>query len=227
MHDVARRKVDNGGRIPQCPAMLHLTPPSRDRLDDFLAQQRYLNHSYAEVGQSNATAVPAGYELDHNRVQLGAGELDFVAACQAVREWRMFPAPWTRIEPRHPVIVAGTVVAMLAHVYGFWWLNACRVVYVIDDSQPHSRFGFAYGTLPGHVEMGEERFLVEKLPDGSVWYDLRAFSRPRFWGARLLKPLVRGLQQRFVRDSKASMCAAVAAARGSRYAVANVGRTLM
>jgi Domain of unknown function (DUF1990) len=36
----------------------------------------------------------------------------------------------------------------------------CRVVCVVDEAGPTSKFGFAYGTLPGHVESGEERFLI-------------------------------------------------------------------
>ena len=55
---------------------------------------------------------------------------------------------------------------------------------------------------------------MEWLPDDSVWYDLRAFSRPRYWPARLGYPMTRRLQRRFVRDSKTAMRAAVATAVG-------------
>ena len=41
-----------------------------------------------------------------------------------------------------------------------------RVVYVIDEPL---RKGFAYGTLPGHPETGEEAFIVEYRDDDSVW----------------------------------------------------------
>ncbi len=71
------------------------------------------------------------------------------------------------------------------------------------------RFGFAYGTLPAHVEQGEERFTVERHANGEVWYDLRAFSKPRYWPVRIGKPLARRLQRRFVRDSQRAMLAAV------------------
>ena len=37
----------------------------------------------------------------------------------------------------------------------------CRVVYVVDEPD---RRGFAYGTLPGHAESGEELFLVRYDP---------------------------------------------------------------
>jgi uncharacterized protein (UPF0548 family) len=71
------------------------------------------------------------------------------------------------------------------------------------------RFGFAYGTLLDLAEIGEERFLVEFNPEHQeVWYDIRAFSRPGTL-ARLGYPIARGLQRRFVRDSKAAMVKAV------------------
>ena len=70
-----------------------------------------------------------------------------------------------------------------AFAMGSWTVNAARIVYVVDTgelakSSGVRQFGFAYGTLPGHMESGEERFLIEQLADGSVWYDIVAFSRP-------------------------------------------------
>ncbi|MET0304134.1 MAG: DUF1990 domain-containing protein [Microbacteriaceae bacterium] len=62
-----------------------------------------------------------------------------------------------------------------------------RVVYVVDEP---NRKGFAYGTLPGHAERGEEAFVVDRTDDGSVWLTIRAFSRParRWW---ILAPFLR------------------------------------
>ena len=72
------------------------------------------------------------------------------------------------------------------------------------------RTGFAYGTLPAHAEIGEERFAVEwQLADDSVWYDLYAFSRPGHLLARLGYPIARRLQRRFARESKQAMLDAV------------------
>jgi uncharacterized protein (UPF0548 family) len=103
-------------------------------------------------------------------------------------------------------IQTGEVVAVIAHVAGIWWLNACRIVYVIDEQAPTRRFGFAYGTLPGHVESGEERFLLEWDQDeGSVWYDILAFSRPNHFLAKIGYPFVRRMQKRFARESAAAM----------------------
>lgn len=190
-----------------------LFPPSEQDIAAFLRRQETALFSYSERGASSAGA-PVGYNLDHNRAPLGRGEGDFTAACDALRNWRMFPAPWTRIIPTDAPLREGQTVAMLAHAFG-WWLNACRIVYLIDEKSPPRRFGFAYGTLRSHIEQGEERFMVEQLADGSVWYDLRAFSRPRHLLVAAAKPLARRLQARFVRESQASMQRAVAQARTS------------
>lgn len=193
--------------------MFSLAEPTPGRVDAFRSAQSNFEFSYPGVGMSSAGGAPPGFDLDHNRVCIGHGEPDFEAAVDAIRAWTMFPQPWTRIEPAHAPIVPGTVVAMIARVYGLWWLNACRIVYVVDDQAPVRRFGFAYGTLPGHVESGEERFTVALHPNGEVWYDLRAFSRPHYWLVRAAKPLARQLQARFVRESQQSMKRAVEEAR--------------
>lgn len=189
-----------------------LREPARHTVFKFLEANRTMAFSYPEVGQSNAGAA-AGYVLDHNRVQIGQGERAFAAACDAVRTWRMFPDPWTKITAPETGIRVGMVVAMQAHALGLWWLNACRVVYLVDEVSPIRRWGFAYGTLPAHVEQGEERFAVELHPDGAVWYDLRAFSRPRYWPVRAMRPVARRLQMRFVRESQEAMRRAVRNAR--------------
>lgn len=187
-----------------------LRKPTPRQMDAFLAEQRPLVHSYAEIGQSDRE-TPPGYNLDHNRVALGYGGAAFEAGCDLLRRWRMFPPGWTQIHPPDASIERGSVVAVLARAFGFWWLNACRIVFVIDEDQPVRRFGFAYGTLPGHAERGEERFCIEWLADDSVHYDIRAFSRPRFWPAKLAGPLARRLQRRFARDSLSAMARQVEA----------------
>jgi uncharacterized protein (UPF0548 family) len=71
-----------------------------------------------------------------------------------------------------------------------------RVVYVID--QP-DRKGFAYGTLPGHPESGEEAWVVNRADDGSVWLVIRAFSRPSKLHWWLVYPVLRIMQERITR----------------------------
>lgn len=186
--------------------MLSLNLPVPAQLQAFLAQQQKLPFTYSQHSASQNKEQVPGFDNDYQRVTIGKGRADFERAKLAVRSWQMFPNSWTRILPENAPIEPGTTVAMYAHLFGFWWRNACRVLYTIE--QP-DRFGFAYGTLPGHVECGEELFLVGIDPDGAVWYELRAFSRPRHWSARLAYPLVRYLQARFRRDSGTQMRAFV------------------
>lgn len=179
-----------------------ITKPFETRCQAFLQRERSLPFSYSEVGKTQGAEPVQGFDNDFNFIDLGRGETTWEAAKEALREWQMFPGGWACIWPEKTPIQTGEVVVMLARVMGIWWLNSCRIVYVLDEVD---RFGFAYGTLPGHVECGEELFMVEKGPDGQVRYVVKAFSRPRIWVARLAYPLARIFQRKFVRDSKASM----------------------
>lgn len=185
--------------------------PSATRLRAFFEQQRLQPFSYAEVGCTRER-TPAGYDHDHNRVLLGSGPAVFERARAALQGWQMFPRPWASVERPAAPIEAGATVVVLFHLLGLWWLNACRIVYVIEEGAPARRSGFAYGTLPDHVERGEERFSVEWLADDTVWYDILAFSRPAHALARLGYPLARRMQRRFVRESQAAMQAAAGSA---------------
>ncbi len=186
--------------------MLLLREPTESYVRDFLRSQRDAPFSYEEVGASREGAPP-GYTVDHNRVRLGAGEKTFVRAVEALQNWKMFDLGWVRaISPGLPEV--GETVGVLARHYGFWSLNACRVVYLIEDEQNGNlqRYGFAYGTLLEHGERGEERFTLEwDHESDSVYYDIYAFSRPKHPLARIGYPASRLLQKRFARDSKKAM----------------------
>lgn len=71
-----------------------------------------------------------------------------------------------------------------------------RVVYVVDEP---TRKGFGYGTLDGHPESGEESWVIEKADDGSVWLEIRAFSRPARWYFWAAYPVLLVLQSVFTR----------------------------
>jgi len=189
--------------------LFRLTAPSEDEIRRFISKQRDSGFSYPQVGAS-ASTLPAGYNVDHNRVHLGGGEGTWQRATEAIRGWRMFSMPWVNLHWASASIQVGTDVAVSVRHFGFYSLNACRIVYVIDEESPVKRFGFAYGTLGEHAESGEERFTVEwSRDDDRVWYDILAFSRPRQMFARLGYPLSRLLQKRFAEGSKAAMIQSV------------------
>jgi uncharacterized protein (UPF0548 family) len=114
----------------------------------------------------------------------------------------MFNLGWVQLCWPETPIAAGATVSVLAQVFGVWWLNAARIVYVIDEPR---RFGFAYGTLPDHIARGEERFMIEWREDDSVWYDLSAFSKPKHWLVKMGYPMTRLMQKRFGKHSLDAM----------------------
>ena len=170
-----------------------------------------MRFTYAAVG-ATAHTPPAGYTVDHTRVKLGTGEQAFDAAKAALRRWEQFRLGWVEAWSPQTPIQPGEVVAVIGRAVGLWWLNSCRIVYVVEESGPTRKFGFAYGTLPGHVASGEERFLIEwDASTDCVWYDILAFSRPNHFTTRIGYPVVRRKQKKFGRDSASSMQNAVRA----------------
>jgi uncharacterized protein (UPF0548 family) len=183
-------------------SMFILSKPSHDFVREFLTSQAKLPFSYSAVGHSQHSP-PSGYNVDHNRIHLGNGIDTFERAKLAVRQWKMFAMPWIEFYWPDIPIETGACVAVLVRHFALWSLNACRIVYLVEE--PLEKFGFAYGTLPDHAERGEERFIVEyNRAEQSVWYDLYAYSRPKLL-AEVAYPVARALQKKFARDSLTAM----------------------
>lgn len=206
-----------GARLPAMPSpLIRLTRPADAAVRAWLAAQPDEPLPYPAPGRtrgapadgSRPSGVPMDWNLDHRRVLLGQGERVYDAARTAL--WRFAPLDigWVRPVTTAERPIPDTRGAMLVHACGLWWVNAWRIVYVDDDAalpDGGRRSAFAYGTLAAHAERGEERFLVELLPDGGVWYDVLAYSRPHHWLARLGGPVTRRLQLRFGPASVARM----------------------
>jgi uncharacterized protein (UPF0548 family) len=190
-----------------------LRRPNTQNIAEFLDKTASDTFSYPQIG-ATAAKVPNGYNVDHNRLKIGTGDGDFELAEKAIREWKMFDFPWVRLWPNTTPIEVGRTVAIVVEHFGFYSMNAARIVYVIDEQGDVDRFGFAYGTLTEHGEIGEERFSVEyHRSTGEVWYDLFAFSRPGSLPARIGYPLSRYLQRSFASDSLNAMKRAVERSR--------------
>ena len=190
--------------------MLLLREPSDAEIKNFLEGQRSLAFSYPEVGATRGTA-PAGYDVNHHRGRLGTGPQAFERAVEAMKRWKMYETGWTRLCWPDAPIADGRVVGVVGRHLGFRSLNACRIAYVYEDEETSlRRFGFAVGTLPGHVERGEERFTVEwKEADDDVYYEVFSFSRPAHPLVKATQPLARRIQRRFAAESLRSMRVAV------------------
>ena len=189
--------------------MFLLHRPAEEEIRQVLSSQYEQPFSYPKAGVSLAAR---GYTTDHNRIRLGGGSQVFTKAVEAIRRWEMFNIGWVHLCWPDAPVETGTTVAVLAHHCGFWSLNACRIVSVIDEDGELQRYGFTYGTLPDHAERGQEQFSVEwRREDDSVWFDILAYSKPNQFLAKAAYPLTRLLQKRFARDSLQAMLRAVRA----------------
>jgi uncharacterized protein (UPF0548 family) len=183
-----------------------LHQPSDAAVKRFLDAQSKLPFSYAEVGASRHLTPLADYPINHYRGKLGTGRETFDQAVAALRSWEMYNLSWTKLYWPDTPLKAGEVVAVRARHLGLWSLNACRIIYTLEEEGERCRNGFAFGTLPGHVEEGEERFTVEwERHSDAVWYELFAFARPKALLAQLGYPLTRLIQRRFARSSFGAM----------------------
>ena len=122
----------------------------------------------------------------------------------------MFDIHWLRIFPSNAEIQKDRLVAVVPEHLGFHSVNLCRIVYVTESEGPTISYRFAYGTLPQHAAMGEERFSVvwDKRTD-SVCYEILAFSKPNSVLARIGYPLTRMMQRRFSEASLKAMARAI------------------
>lgn len=162
--------------------------------------------TYEEVG---ATRDPGGHPKDAvtlvERAEVGDDTV-FERAADFVLGFGMQRAAGFSVESVDPVAREGADVTLHARFGPLRIVAPTRVVYVIDEPD---RRGFAYGTLPGHPESGEEVFIVERQA-GSTSVEVRAFSRPGRWFTRLGAPVARRIQRRATRQYLDSVRRAVA-----------------
>jgi uncharacterized protein (UPF0548 family) len=152
--------------------------------------------NYPEVGATRHEELPDGYRHLRHQVLIGRGRDVFEAAGAAVTTWRMHREAGVRIRAGALRAEPGTAVECAIGVGPLRIDAPCRVVWTVYEAQ---RIGFAYGTLAGHPECGEESFVVELLPDDSVRFTVTAFSRPGRWYTRLAGPLVPLCQRLYAR----------------------------
>ena len=146
--------------------------------------------TYPEVG-ATAAELPEGYQHLHAARVVGTGRELFEQCAETVLSWGVQRGAGLAVVPGDRVEVGSEHrVGLGVGPLRLW--APCRVVYVVDEPD---RKGFAYGTLPGHPESGEESFVVSLHEDGTVQFDVTAFSRPATWFARLGGPVTRLVQR--------------------------------
>ena len=148
--------------------------------------------TYREVGMT-AGDLPEGYHHLTRRVLIGYGRQLFTDAGDAVQHWQVQVRAGLSVSASAPAAAPGAVVILGLGIGPVQFKAPCRVVYAVDEP---CRRGFAYGTLPGHPESGEEAFVVEHHDDDAVSFTVTAFSRPATRLARMAGPLGPMVQRR-------------------------------
>ncbi|PZF81350.1 DUF1990 family protein [Jiangella anatolica] len=148
-----------------------------------------MSFTYPEVGATrDGAALPSGYHHVRVRRRIGHGRAAFLAVADGILTFGVQRGLGLRVTTSQPRAAAGVrVTSSLAGLLRI----PCEVVWVLDEDR---RSGFAYGTLPGHPERGEESFVAELDERDDVWFTVTAFSRAAAWYARLGGPLARAVQ---------------------------------
>ncbi|MGL4421807.1 MAG: DUF1990 family protein [Gemmataceae bacterium] len=198
--------------------MFQFQPPTELELAAVRLRQSREGLSYPHEGCTQHDIPPPGYDTNDTRITLGHGNEVFQAARAALLELAFFPRDWVQVDaPRGGLRPEGIILIVARVFHLVSTVNACRIVWSADEP---TLCGFAYGTLPGHIERGEELFLLTIDPiNGIVQFRILAYSQPRHILARLFYPFARFFQRKFARDAARAMTRAVAKGVRSQPAV--------
>lgn len=150
--------------------------------------------TYDALGATVARSEAPGFRMEEHSVRLGTGpELwDHVTAELLV--WGVKTRSGFTVDGG--AVVVGRRYWLIARVGPLRVREPVEVVAIINEPD---RQGFAYGTLSGHPVSGEEAFLAERRPDGSVWLTVRSMTRSSSGPWRAIHPLLRLAQRRYKR----------------------------
>jgi len=146
--------------------------------------------TYDEVG-ATAGEMPPGYHHVRARRVIGHGREEFDRAADALLAGDAQRRAGARVELSDTPMREGSRVTMRLGIGILSFRIPCLVVWA---ERTETLAGFAYGTLPGHPERGEERFTLSLAPSGDVVFDIVAFSSPGRWFTRLGAPVGRRVQ---------------------------------
>ncbi|SOD72536.1 uncharacterized protein (UPF0548 family) [Jatrophihabitans sp. GAS493] len=138
-----------------------------------IAELRSASLTYPEVGRTRHGELPHGYRAFRRSVPVPSST-GFDLATHELFGWLVHRRAGLNVTASGRVALDAVADLRI----GFRRLSIvapCRVVYVIDEP---GRRGFAYGTLPGHPESGEESFVLEQTPEHALRFTVTAFSRP-------------------------------------------------
>lgn len=167
-------------------------PDSRITISAGLVERfRTTPFSYPEVGATRQDQLPHGYRHLERQIDAGRGQQRYRELSERLLTWRLHAQAGLALRVSEERVQQGSIQLATLSLGPARISTRCRVVYVVAEDR---RSGFAYGTLEGHPERGEERFTVELTDDERVLFSLRAFSRNAWLLARLGSPVSNRVQ---------------------------------
>ncbi|WP_078026777.1 DUF1990 family protein [Arthrobacter sp. KBS0703] len=139
--------------------------------------------NYPGIGSTEYGQPPEGFPCLVSQNYLGEGLAVYRRVVRGVLAWELQRRSGLRVRTESAVVVPGARVVSGFGIGPFRINAPCEVVWVhrpLPGDGPQSA-GFAYGTLPGHPERGEEAFEVQIDASGSVFLKITAFSRHSNW----------------------------------------------
>jgi uncharacterized protein (UPF0548 family) len=156
--------------------------------------------TYADVGATAQARVPEGFAGLEDTAYAGRADL-LDRAGEFVLGFGMQRAAGFEVLTEVRRAKPGALVVLRLRVGPLRLAAPTRVLRVVEEPD---RRGFAYGTLEGHPESGEEEFLVERRGE-ELWASVRAFSRPGRWFTRAGARVATRIQRRATRAYVASV----------------------
>ncbi len=172
--------------------MFRLTRPTAAKIERVLESARAATPTFDHIGATRSEAPVPGFRYNSYSGEVGHGLAAFRAARDGLRVWAAHVGAGVSVTPPTEPLAAGATMVGSTRVGPLHVLLPCRVVSVVDEPR---QFGFAYATLPGHPECGEESFIVGLAGDGTVTFSVSAHSRHAELLARLGAPVSQLVQR--------------------------------
>ncbi len=146
--------------------------------------------SYQEIGATQDEVLPTGFHHVLVERRLGDPSL-FERAVDGLETWKAHEGAGMVLFPAKCRLAPHLTVLTMIEIGPLTMVAPCRIIRLWTSD---ATFGFAYATLPGHPESGEESFALERRIDGT-YFTIRAFSRPATLLVRLGGPVGPAVQR--------------------------------
>ncbi len=163
--------------------------------EQLLATARNASFNYDHVGSTLDPAAWPDRQVEAKSKRLGSGRDMFDIATARLRAWAPQRRLGALVLPQRAEVEPGATVLVVLRLGLLAIVVPDRVVDVIVEPD---RYGWAYGSLPGHAEAGEEGFMVAIDGDGAVTATITLDAVPTGVAA-LGAPLTRAFQHLAVR----------------------------